>query len=184
MLDVLRWKKDQRTYYSHTTTARWLSTSGENEATRGREEIHFRGREGSIPQGTCPPSKKIQTTRGRETRAREVKDPNLSMANHLLDLGFKPVDLWYWPKYWKGQGSGGHGSSAERGAGKWNRDFFFFPWSSAFFVGFLSFFISWVVNTQLNHRTKRAGSRGIFELLLQSRYATTQLALQLHQERT
>ena len=42
---------------------------------------------------THPPLKnKIQKTRGRETHAREVKAPSPSMANHVLDLFFKPLN--------------------------------------------------------------------------------------------
>jgi len=29
------------------------------------------------------------------------------MANHILDLNFNPVDPWFWPGYWPGEGAGG-----------------------------------------------------------------------------
>ena len=44
----------------------------------------------------------------RVTRAKEVKGPSRSVANHLLDLIFKSLDPWFWPGYWPGEGGGGH----------------------------------------------------------------------------
>jgi len=67
----------------------------------------------SLGEGQLPLKQKIQKTWRRDNRTSDVKGPSLSksMANHLLDLIFQPVNRWFWPEYWPGQGGGGHSSS-------------------------------------------------------------------------
>jgi len=60
VLDGLGWKdKNQRTYYSYTTTAWWLSILRCNytAVTRGRMEFHPRGGGETGPQGPIPKKK-------------------------------------------------------------------------------------------------------------------------------
>jgi len=57
---------------------------------RDGNESHSRGGGAPVRKNTSPVKnqKKSKKTRGRETRAREVKSPSPSMANHVLDLIF------------------------------------------------------------------------------------------------
>jgi len=80
-------------------------------ATRGGNESHSRGRGRPVRKDQSP-SKKIKKNRGRETRAREVKDPSPCMAihawqsmyRHAAARGFSPaacrtpLEVWNHPR--------------------------------------------------------------------------------------
>jgi len=63
------------------------------QLTQQQPEEEMKATLGEGGRGLIPlKGKTSKKMRGTETRAREVKGPSPSVANHVIDLIFKPID--------------------------------------------------------------------------------------------